>query len=276
MTRVQGKHWTFTINNWTDQDETDLKDLFEAGEVAYLVWGREVGESGTPHLQGFISLKTRKDKRWVIDRIHGHIERRLENSTNAKAANYCKKDGDFDEFGVLPPEKGSRSDLKRTANDVVCGKRIRDIARDDPGTYCLFYKGLRELRRELDEPRRWVTTNFIYYGETGTGKSETVWKNADPHELWTYPGGGWFDSYDGQSTVLFDDFAGHELSVTMFLKITDRYPMLVRVKGGFVNWRPRVIYFTSNKHPRDWWQNVSAEHMEAVMRRCHIIREFTK
>jgi len=49
----QGKSWAFTLNNYTPEDEKLLKDL----EKSYVVYGREVGETGTPHLQVVIVFR---------------------------------------------------------------------------------------------------------------------------------------------------------------------------------------------------------------------------
>ena len=61
------KRWCFTINNPTDE-ESFLLSIWgesieadgEQSDASYLVFGREVGESGTPHLQGYVELRTKK------------------------------------------------------------------------------------------------------------------------------------------------------------------------------------------------------------------------
>lgn len=47
------KRWCFTFNNYTEQDVLDVKNVFKEKSIEYIV-GFEVGESGTPHLQGYI------------------------------------------------------------------------------------------------------------------------------------------------------------------------------------------------------------------------------
>lgn len=44
--RPESKYWCFTINNWTEIDVPKFLNM------EYLVFGREKGEDGTPHLQG--------------------------------------------------------------------------------------------------------------------------------------------------------------------------------------------------------------------------------
>ncbi len=47
----QSKHWVFTINNPQPKDWPDT-DAFE-----YIIIAKEVGEKGTPHLQGYCVFK---------------------------------------------------------------------------------------------------------------------------------------------------------------------------------------------------------------------------
>lgn len=106
--------WCFTINNYTDVDEQRLSHLAEDGGCTYLVFGRERGGvTGTPHLQGFIYLLHAKT-RAAVKRLVGersHLERAR--GTPAQAAAYCKKEGDYEEFGQAPAGAGARTDLDR-------------------------------------------------------------------------------------------------------------------------------------------------------------------
>lgn len=102
---MQSTRWVFTINNPTQQDSDRLQnlcdDLRSAG-ITYLVWGREVGDNGTPHYQGFVVFRSRKrlgGVRTVLGE-RGHYE--IARGTAAEASDYCKKDGDFTEAGTLP------------------------------------------------------------------------------------------------------------------------------------------------------------------------------
>jgi len=112
---VQGKHWVFTLNNYTDENQEELRRVgIDESVCTYLVFGREVAESGTPHLQGYVRFKIgcRPER---VKRLLGseryHIEQARGNPT--QASDYCKKDGDYEEFGGLPAGNGKRSDLDR-------------------------------------------------------------------------------------------------------------------------------------------------------------------
>ena len=89
-----------------------MVDLASTDEVQYLIYGKEVGEQGTPHFQGFL-IFTRPTRFNRVKRLLGreaHIE--AANGRSDQAADYCKKDDDYEEFGELPGAPGRRSDLE--------------------------------------------------------------------------------------------------------------------------------------------------------------------
>lgn len=108
----QSRRWVFTLNNPTDDEEQRIGDLSSDPSVKYLVFGRERGASGTPHLQGFVVFSGNKRFNAVkqLISVRAHVE--AARGTSQQAADYCKKDGDYEEFGTIPGvEQGKRTDL---------------------------------------------------------------------------------------------------------------------------------------------------------------------
>lgn len=84
--------WCFTINNWGETDVSTLK-LWES-KCKVLVFQSEVGESGTPHLQGVFQLK-KKDRFTAIKKTFSTAH--LEKCKSSKdAIEYCRKDDTWD------------------------------------------------------------------------------------------------------------------------------------------------------------------------------------
>lgn len=89
------KNWCFTINNYHPDDMEKLEVMFNHGHFNYLVYGEEVGEEGTPHLQGYVQMKKKmrlaQVKKFISPRAHLQNSRgspeqasayRLNNSVN--------------------------------------------------------------------------------------------------------------------------------------------------------------------------------------------------
>jgi len=106
------RRYCFTLNNFTEPEQAAAHAfLAEEDKVTYGVVGREVGDSGTPHLQGFVIL-TRPQRisflrRRLSDRAHYEVAK----GTSEQASVYCKKDGDYREFGSFPGNSGRRTDV---------------------------------------------------------------------------------------------------------------------------------------------------------------------
>lgn len=151
---MQGKYWCFTLNNYTQADIEHLHDLAPA--VDYLIFGKETAPTtGTPHLQGYVAFKTNKRlaaAKTALSANPGlHLERKASNSSHQQAADYCKKDGDFEEYGVLPTDSsGKRSDWDRYKEWVVDLGRLptkRELVAHFPGLFARYYRACYDIAR---------------------------------------------------------------------------------------------------------------------------------
>lgn len=265
------KQWCWTLNNYTENDVLFFRSIVTlVPEIVYMGWGFEVGENGTPHLQGVLGLSRRKTMQRVKDFLQQpavHLE--VMHGSFDEAVEYCEKDGVFEEYGARPRGQGSRSDLIALKNDLRAGMKRKAIADKHFSNFIRYHRGINEYARLHSEPRDFASLVIVYWGPTGTGKTRAVHDNAT--DLWSYSADQWFDGYDGHEQVLFDDFTGSEFKIQFLLKLLDRYPMQVRIKGGFVNWRPREIYITSNLDPRTWYSGANPMHQQALMRRLSFV-----
>lgn len=269
MPRGAAKNWCWTLNNYTEQELNYLEALgSELPEpVVYLVWGKEKGENGTPHLQGYVSLSSRKGLSWVKNTVGDRIHAEVMRGTNAQAADYCKKDGDFAEYGAIPSGAGTRNDIKQCVEAIQEGKNMRDLADEFPSIILRYGTGVLRLRQFIRPKRDSPPKIWVFWGPTGTGKTRRVWEFGDPDQIWIHPGGHWFDGYDQHPAVLFDDFEGSWFKLSYLLKLLDRYVFPVQVKGSQVWWCPKTIYITSNIEPSSWYPNAAQNHRDALARR---------
>lgn len=100
----RSRSWIFTLNNPTEEP------TLESSGATYLTFGREIGLSGTPHLQGFVQFDQPKSLAQVRQAIpDAHVE--IRKGTIRQAIVYCHKDGDISEEGTRPfdpAEKGQK------------------------------------------------------------------------------------------------------------------------------------------------------------------------
>jgi len=147
---VQSRHWVFTVNNWTSDDEDRL--VTAAPSLTYLCFGYETSASGTPHLQGyaiFPRVKRPSEAKAVLGQ-RAHVEPKR--GSPEQASTYCKKDGLFKEFGECPRSAGSRGQFDTFIEWVMSrndGKgsvpNDREIAQAFPALFVRYSRKLREL-----------------------------------------------------------------------------------------------------------------------------------
>lgn len=86
------KYWCFVLNNYQNTD-IDLFKKIPSSKVPRLVFQEEIGENGTPHLQGALMFKTKGRPFTLLPHRRTHWENKMKNSTVPQLFNYaCKKD----------------------------------------------------------------------------------------------------------------------------------------------------------------------------------------
>lgn len=151
----RSRYWCFTTNNYTADHVLHLSSLYPAS-VSYLVYGREVGEQGTPHLQGYVIFPDRKRLSTARNFIPGsHLV--AARGSPKQASDYAKKGNDFDEFGECPegPAQGKRSDIDRFVEWVASldsRPSDRELAREFPSLWLRYPDRLHALCVHLRDP----------------------------------------------------------------------------------------------------------------------------
>ncbi|AGS36220.1 replication-associated protein [Circoviridae 14 LDMD-2013] len=250
----QSRRWIATLNNYQESHLSALSSLVP-DSLNYLLYGKEVAPStNTPHLQ--IYLETQKKKTLNgLKKLLGIKSIHLEIAEGTQQQNliYCKKDGQFFEIGKLM-ESGTKKSITEVSHAIANGANVTEIARNYTETFIRYPRGIeRAINLLNNEARDFKTFVKVYYGKTGTGKSYKA--HQENPELWTHGGDRWFDNYAAHEVALFDDFEGIKsgISFRKLLQLCDRYPLVVPVKNSFVNWRPKVIIFTTNVKPEQWY-----------------------
>jgi len=250
------KHWIFTKNN----PERPFPTLETIGrDCSYLVYQLEVGANGTPHLQGFVSFAS-KIRAHPLSLLLPHTWFKPARGTPQQCYEYCSKpdtrqEGPF-EFGARPGPKGKRNDLERLRLAIrpEPGNNLAIIA--DPElfpSYLRYHSAIDKVRGFLAQPNPDPPFICVLLGTSGAGKSEFVKQFCRPYFRFSSQD-GWWDCYDGQDTVFFDDWDGSSMQYRLLLQVLNSDVPRVKVKQGFVQPFLREIYITTNVHPINWYK----------------------
>ncbi|AXH74034.1 MAG: putative viral replication protein [Circoviridae sp.] len=110
------KRWCFTLNNYSDMQFCSICSTIES-KCSIGIIGKEIGESGTPHLQGYLEFKskTRPFSHFKDNKIH------WEKSKGSRQDNldYCSKDGDVWRHGIDAPYELSIAKFYPWQKDVL-------------------------------------------------------------------------------------------------------------------------------------------------------------
>lgn len=253
MVNQRVRRFALTFNNYTEPAVEALKA--HAGDVfKYLIWSRETGELLTPHLQMYgettnkltiLGLKTKLTA--IHDSFHTvHVE--VAGGTAQQNIEYCTKTSEAEfELGTRPRGQGKRTDLDTVCDAIQSGATFDQVIKLYPTQFVKFGNGLSSLIMHVSPPRNSMTIGYWCYGETGAGKSHWAHQNF-PMAYWKSCDEKWFDGYTGQETVVIDDYRPtKEMSLQFILRLVDKYPLRVPVKGAYVQFAPKRIIFTSPK-----------------------------
>lgn len=251
---VQHKNWLFTLNNFSDAEVTSAQAWLQES-CSYALFGKEVGENGTPHLQGYFCLlhKSRLSSIKSGFSARAHIEVARGSSQSNKV--YCSKSGDVWEWGECPgkPPKRTRDEL------AVSYKLAAEGGRDALDAWYVDNSGVaafsgHTLRRNFLEcastvERPDINVEWIY-GSPGIGKSRMAHERY-PLGYVKDPRTKWWHGYMLERDVIIDDFAPKGIDINHLLRWFDRYRCIVENKGGMVPLHAVNFIVTSNFSPEE-------------------------
>lgn len=251
--------------------------------MKYLIIGKETcPDSARDHWQCYVEFSNAKSissaQRCLGLSTGTHFEKRK--GSAFQASEYCKKEGNFQEFGLAPskPQPGRRTDLEEIRDKLADGTPMLDIANKYFGAFCRNHRAFDRYMQLAAAKSAYAQRDDIkvsvYWGLTGTGKTMSAFQEDPDLYKWSpSEGTQWWDGYVGQKTLLIDEFDG-KLKLQYLLAILDRYRLQLQVKGGFThaNWSRVII--TSNLDPDGWYSEEPPECRSALDRRISEVIQF--
>lgn len=219
--------------------------LIAEHSLRYWIIGKETGQSGTFHYQGYMYYENPQKFSVVKNHIpRAHIER--QRGSIQQAVEYCKKDGNFEEWGTKPMENNAnRKNQYASAIQKAKDGDLAYIEENHPQIWLRYLPRLQELYKPTPE----ILTNFEnewWYGPTGTGKSSKAWNDHPTH--YSKNLNKWWDGYNHEAVVVIEEWSPtYHMLGSMLKKWADRFPFNAEIKGGTLkNIRPQKIIITSN------------------------------
>lgn len=260
--------------------------------VRYIVFQQEVGaRKKRIHLQGYVEAYN--PHRWPTGwkrllfqfGIGNHVHLKPRRGTREQAQAYCKKEatripgpgnGPW-EFGLFEAGgQGKQSELREAAASLL---QHRNLSRLQPHVLARHSRGLRDLLY-IHAPRRDYTEGgcrvYWFYGPGGTGKSYTATKLFPGHYR-KNPFNIWFDNYNGQGSVIIDDYdptVKPGIGLAHFKLWFDVYDYEEQVKGAFVPLAAKTWIVTSNYDYLDLRFATTQENRAAWTRRITNVYHF--
>lgn len=275
------QNWSFTLNNFTPQEVTDLHTATEKGAITYLIYGKEhINHNDLPppytqHLQGYVQFKSQKtmsavkkyfnSKRYHLEPSKGNAQQNI---------TYCSKE-DITPFIYGTPRlgkgKGKRNDLtaikdlvkENTISQLIEDSTLKNVQQIKFAETCINYQ--QQHRNEYPHVE-WI------YGETMTLKSHQIYTDHDANDIHKQTSSNKFwCGYENQPVVILDDIRADFAKFHELLTLLDKYPHKVEVKCSHRKFNSSTIYITSPYSPEEMYANKTSEALEQLYRRIDVI-----
>lgn len=260
---------------FTDFELLDWKSIErDTPWVRYVAWGEETcPRTQRRHFQGFLGTTTMKSLRQMKKLSKTvHFERMY--GTLKQNEDYCSKEGQLEVVGHLPVTRGKRTDLQQMMDDVKEGMKMKDLLETHKAAW--RYQGalktyIEQVTQERGTKGVWEEMRvFVYAGPTGAGKTRRARQFSDSvyvlHASDLRGGHAWWDGYQGESTLVIDEYA-NQLTIDRLLKLTDIYPIRLQVKGSHTYREWDTVIITTNLTRGQFHAKAMKAHIEAFERR---------
>lgn len=288
---MTARHFFLTFNYGKEPDvsiwdamtvHSDIKMLatdLVGGEVRYVSGGMEKGDASNWHTHVYIQLTKPSRPTGVKAMFEPMYAPNVIccSGSDDECEDYVRKDGEkhaAKKHTQVPDtlfSKGTRGKMgkanqgKRNELLVLKGyveerKTEREICTLDFPLWARNFKVIERYMLLFPPERMEAPQVEVHVGSPGSGKTRSVFDAHPSAEIFSVPraqGTVWFDGYCPweKKVCLFDDFYGW-CPYDLLLRVTDRYPVNVQVKGNFKPFVCPKIVFTSNKAPMEWYREI--------------------
>lgn len=262
--------------------------------MKYIIWQLEKApDTNKLHQQGYVEFVNPMSLVGVRKILpHAHWE--MAKGTPMENRTYCSKtESRADphvsvELGEIS-NQGKRTDLTALAEAVVDNARAHGpfsrVVLERPSQFIRYHRGMEKLDGLVRDETTVRAPPLILWLQSGTGTGKSTWVRNLIGRIkctrYMKPSGtrerpcDWWDGYDSQSVVWFDEFDSGTVPYRLLLQILDVDVVRVPYKGGFHSMLSSVFIFCTN---RDWesiyYEQVDLEPLRRRLNTGTIIIDF--
>ena len=259
---MKSRNWVFTINNFTESDEQALENLENSPAVNRIIAEHEHLDSGTPHIQGYVSFFCAQYRQNVERFLGGHAFCEPAAGGWKQNAKYCSKENQvLVNKNCNMTDSSIPSSSRLTLDIITAAKNMDPWSFED--TYPLHWALHRNtilnvmmdsaLRRVCNWDGDLKAKNYWIWGKPGVGKSRWASSHFPIQNQYKKAVNKWWDGYNivVHRAVLLEDFPINGSIFSQHLKIwSDRYFFMAECKGSSMVVEPgRFFLIVTSNYP---------------------------
>lgn len=267
------KNWFLTYSQNESTPNQLLSALQDIGKLSEYLIAQESHADGGKHLHAYLKFQeegvTLKDAPAVFNVIG--LSGNYQPCRSPKdVIKYCSKDGNYiSNFDV----EEYMQKKKKLSIATIKSKSARQ-ALEDGDIKISSIRNYNLARSVLVEPYEHTECRGLWiYGKPGSGKSHAV--RVSYPDLYSKSQNKWFDGYEGQKTILLDDFDQGGFVLGHHIKIwSDKYACSGEIKGGTAELCHHRFIITSNYLPEEIWGDEAPQKQQQPQMYAAILRRF--
>lgn len=244
--------------NWCFTSYEAEAPKYSDESMNFMCYQQEICPSSEKHhWQGYVCFKEKLRMNPIKKILGNTVHLEVAKGSHKQARDYCKKKESavpdtYEEFGEIPKDNCT-SNFRDVVLAVKAGAKLSDLAESDPTIIARYSKCLQQFQTIVRKPPPVrPLANLCLWGAAGVGKTKWVYDNFNDEDVYFKDKSEWWDGYEGQKVIVWDDFYG-EQKISNMLNWMDIYRQRVQVKGGYTWLSHTYNVFTSNSPPEDWY-----------------------